>query len=66
MKRAFLNLTTTLLLIAAYSNAAAMDADAQALIERCRGEAESKGAENVPDYINACLDEIMQYDTSSE
>ena len=66
MKRAFLNLTTALLLITGYGNVAAMDAEAQALIERCRAEAESKGAENVPDYINACLDEIMQYDTSSE
>jgi hypothetical protein len=59
-------LSTALLLIAGYSNVLAMDAEAQALIESCRSEAESKAVENVPDYINACLDEILQYDTSSE
>jgi hypothetical protein len=66
MQRTFLNLSTALLLIAGYGNVLAMDAEAQALIEHCRSEAESKGVANVPDYINACLDEILQYDTSSE
>jgi len=66
MKRALINLSTALLLIVGYGNVAAMDAEAEALIEACRSEAESKGVDNVPDYINACLDEIVQYDTSSE
>lgn len=66
MKRAFLNLSTALLLIGGYGNVAAIDAEAEGLIEACRNEAESKGVDDVPDYINTCLDEIMQYDTSSE
>ena len=42
----------------------AIDASAQALIDQCKQEAESKGAGNVQEYISSCLDELMQYDTS--
>ena len=66
MKRAMLTILASLPLFTANTPATAIDADAQALIDDCRTEASKKGAENIDDYINDCLDKKMQYDTSSD
>ena len=63
MKKAIMT-TVVMTVLFSGSSVFADEASAQALIDQCRQEAESKGAENVQDYIGTCLDEIMQYDTS--
>ena len=66
MKKAMIVVSTFLPLLAVSNPASAMDPDAQTRIEHCKLEAEKSGAENIADYVRDCLDDMMQYDTSSD
>jgi hypothetical protein len=64
MKKSIIPAMLVLLAIVAYSNTSMAETSARALIEQCRQQADSQGVKDVADYINACLDELVQYDTS--
>ena len=66
MKKAMIVFSVFLPLLVVANPASAIDPDAQARIDQCKMEAEKSGAENIADYIRDCLDEMMQYDTSSD
>lgn len=68
MTKSILTSCAALLLLAGFGHVYAIDSysSAEVVLDHCKKQAESQGAGNIQDGIRACIDDVMQYDTSDD